>query len=104
MSTTANNNQQTLSDASQDLANDLLQLVAMLAMTYGETGEAMRNMNDSLQDFYMWGLHDKSAACQKLADSICCSLVGNKTLVKGSPNGESCGQSPQFGDCEGAPR
>ena len=84
MSTTANNNQQTLSDASQDLASGLLQLVSMLAMTYGETGEAMRGMNDSLQDFYMWGLHDKAAACQKLAESICCSLVGNKSLVKES--------------------
>lgn len=82
MSATASNNQQTLSDASQDLSTDLMQLVAMLAMSYGEQGEAMRGMNDSLQDFYMWGLHDKAAACQKLAESICSSLVGNKTLVK----------------------
>lgn len=30
------------------------QLEAQLVMTYGEQGEAFRNMSDALQDSYMW--------------------------------------------------
>ena len=32
----------------------MAQLKAMLAMTYGEPGETFRNINDDLQDNFMW--------------------------------------------------
>lgn len=32
----------------------MAQLEAKIAMTYGESGEAFRNLNDDLQDNFMW--------------------------------------------------
>lgn len=36
------------------IACRIQQLEAMLAMTFGESGGSFRNMNDDLQDSFMW--------------------------------------------------
>lgn len=36
----------------------IAQLKAMLAVTYGESGNEFRNLNEELQDNYMWGAYD----------------------------------------------
>ena len=52
----------TLDDADAiDIAAKKLQ--AMLAHTYGESGEAFRNLNGRFQDTYLW-------ACSDLADEV----------------------------------
>lgn len=43
------------------------QLSALLANTYGGAGESFREMNDQLQDAYMW-------ACADMANAIAASL------------------------------
>ena len=40
-----------------------IQLEAMLAMTFGDTGEALRRLSDGVQDNYMW-------ACSMIAHEI----------------------------------
>lgn len=40
-----------------------IQLEALLAMTFGETGEALRRLSDGVQDNYMW-------ACSMIAHEI----------------------------------
>ena len=50
-------------DISDQIAARQKQLVALLAMTYGETGEAFRTMSEDLQEGYMW-------ACAMLADEV----------------------------------
>jgi len=57
---TAAQNDATMSsiiDQAQNLANRIAQLDAMVAVTYGEQGEAFRNMNDDIQDKFMWGIN-----------------------------------------------
>ena len=51
-----------------DLLNQkLAQLDAMLVMAYGEGGEVFRNMNDHLQDNYLWACSSLAADCKDLA-------------------------------------
>lgn len=74
---------QTISDAIQDLSNGLAQLVAMAAMSYGEAGESLRQMNDSLQDNFMWALHDKAVDCHQLVEVILNASESKNHLIGG---------------------
>lgn len=65
-----------------DLANQITarqqQLSALLAMTYGEQGDAFRMLSTDLQDSYMW-------ACEMIACEIqeLTSLLQKHITVKG---------------------
>ena len=50
-------------DISDQRAARQAQLEALLAMTYGETGEAFRIMSEDLQEAYMW-------ACGMIAQEV----------------------------------
>lgn len=60
-------------DRFDSLQQKLAQLDAMLNMSYGCAGEAFRNMNDALQDNYLW-------ACSTLATE-CVDLVCGLSLA-----------------------
>ncbi|MDX9843714.1 MAG: hypothetical protein RBT42_08145 [Aquabacterium sp.] len=45
-------------------------LNALLAYTYGESGGAFRNMNDHLQDEYMWSCADMASELKALVAKI----------------------------------
>jgi hypothetical protein len=51
-------------DISEQISVRLDQLVALLSMTYGEQGEAFRNMPDHVQDNFMWN-------CLSMAEEVC---------------------------------
>lgn len=65
-----------------DLANQITarqnQLAGLLAMTYGEQGDAFRMLSNDLQDSYMW-------ACEMIASEIqeLTSLLQKHITVKG---------------------
>ncbi|MGB3070397.1 MAG: hypothetical protein WBC18_17715 [Ottowia sp.] len=42
--------------AFDDLSEAILKAKAISYMTYGESGEVFRNMNDTAQDEYLWAL------------------------------------------------
>lgn len=65
-----------VADLSQQLANELCQLSAVLFMTYGESGEAFRMSSDEMQDFYLWGAYDKAEHLRTLAERLASRLVG----------------------------
>jgi len=52
------------------LTQKLAQLEAVLAMTYGDAGESFRNMNDDLQDNYLWSCGTLARECKELALSL----------------------------------
>lgn len=45
-------------------------LNALLAFTYGESGDSFRNMSDHLQDEYMWSCSDMAAELKALVAKI----------------------------------
>lgn len=52
------------------LQQKLAQLDAMLNMSYGCAGEAFRNMNDALQDNYLWACSTLATECVDLVCGI----------------------------------
>ena len=58
------------SNAAFDRAHTLaMKLTSLLYMTWGESGEELRNMSDDAQDHYMWACSDmatelKAALCE----------------------------------------
>lgn len=63
-------------ELAQELVNQMHQLGAMLAMTYGEQGESFRNTSDKLQDLFMWGLSDKADKIAAQAEALNSILIG----------------------------
>lgn len=55
-------------DRFDSLQQKLAQLDAMLNMSYGCAGEAFRNMNDALQDNYLWACSTLATEC---VDLVC---------------------------------
>lgn len=47
-----------LIDAIDNTQCALLKAQALIAMTFGESGEAFRNMNDDYQDRFLWAISD----------------------------------------------
>lgn len=64
---------QSLADLSQSLQIGLSQLSAMLVVTYGS--ENFRELSDGVQDRFLWGLHDKAEALEKMAQALASALV-----------------------------
>jgi hypothetical protein len=67
------------------LTQKLAQLEAVLAMSYGDAGESFRNMNDDLQDNYLWSCGTLARECKELALSLAstgddCALGGTAHL------------------------
>ena len=59
----------TIDDA--DVLSEAAQkLHALLIHTYGNSGEAFRNMNDSLQDAYLWTCADLASQVEGLAKRL----------------------------------
>ncbi len=59
----------TIDDA--DVLSEAAQkLHALLIHTYGNSGEAFRNMNDSLQDAYLWTCADLASQVEGLAKKL----------------------------------
>lgn len=57
-------------DDTDALGEAAQKLRAMLLHTYGESGEAFRNMNDSRQDTYLWACSDLAGEIERLALSM----------------------------------
>lgn len=47
-----------LVDAIDNIKCQLLKAQALIAMTFGESGEAFRNMSDDYQDHFLWAISD----------------------------------------------
>lgn len=45
-------------DAIDESQCSLLKAQALIAMTFGESGEAFRNMSDDYQDRFLWAISD----------------------------------------------
>ncbi|MFT3820476.1 MAG: hypothetical protein QM750_23165 [Rubrivivax sp.] len=58
------------------LTKKLVHLGAMLAMTWGERGEAFRRLSGELQSNFMWARGDVVAEAQLLADQLIDALRG----------------------------
>jgi len=56
--------QEACSDPEDRLSARLQRAQALVAMTYGEQGEAFRRMADTIQDNYMWAVRDLLAAIE----------------------------------------
>lgn len=56
---------QDLSDALEEIHTTCLQLEALLANTFGESGESFRNMNNELQDNYLWCCTNMASALKR---------------------------------------
>jgi len=61
---------ETVSEQLDYLTAKLAQLSALMAHAYGESGKAFRNMNDDLQDAYLWHCSDVALDCNQAADDI----------------------------------
>ena len=62
-----------------DLAyGQVTKLEALIQNTFGESGPTFRNLNDELQDAYMW-------ACADLAASIKAAFESSFSHAKGQP-------------------
>ncbi len=59
-----------VTDRLDKLHQKLAQLEAVLAMSYGDAGESFRNMNDDLQDNYLWSCGTLATECKELALSL----------------------------------
>ena len=46
------------------------QLTAMLRMAHGESGEALRNKSDAIQDAYFWSCADMAEELSGLAETL----------------------------------
>jgi hypothetical protein len=57
-------------DITDQIACRIQQLEAMLAMTFGESGESFRNMNDDLQDNFMWSCSSAIKEIRQLLDLL----------------------------------
>lgn len=57
-------------DKADRLAACASQLDAMLIHAYGESGDAMRRLNDGLQDAYMWACSDLASEIRELASEF----------------------------------
>lgn len=55
---------------SDQIACRIQQLEGMLAMTFGESGESFRNMNDDLQDSFMWSCSSAIKEIRQLWDLL----------------------------------
>jgi len=55
---------------SDQIASRIQQLEAMLAMTFGESGESFRNMNDDLQDSFLWSCSSAITEIRQLWDLL----------------------------------
>ena len=51
-------------------ATALAQAAAMVHMTFGNAGETFRNMNDDLQENYLWALADRIEAAYAAVASL----------------------------------
>lgn len=67
-------------DSLDTLQQKLAQLDAMLAMSYGSAGETFRNMNDSLQDNYLWACSAIAGECRELADGLSLARFEGETF------------------------
>ncbi|MBC7617876.1 MAG: hypothetical protein H7293_02600 [Candidatus Saccharibacteria bacterium] len=61
---------ETVSEQLGYLTAKLAQLSALMAHAFGESGRAFRNMNDDLQDTYLWHCADVALDCNQAADDI----------------------------------
>jgi hypothetical protein len=61
---------ETVSEQLEDLTAKLTQLSALMAHAYGESGEAFRNLNDDLQDTYLWHCADVALDCHQAIDNV----------------------------------
>ncbi len=59
-----------LLDACNEASILASKLNALLAMTYGEQGESFRNMNDAIQDEYMWACSDMATDLRELVGKL----------------------------------
>lgn len=57
-------------DDNDRLAQLTLKLNALLAHTYGCSGEEFRNLNDEIQDSYMWACSDMASDIKELVYSM----------------------------------
>ena len=57
-------------DDADALGQAAQKLHALLIHTYGNSGEAFRNMNDSLQDAYLWTCADLASQVEGLAKRL----------------------------------
>lgn len=51
-------------DKMDELETNLRQLKAMIECTYAEQGTTFRNLNDEMQDTFLWTVADKIQAAQ----------------------------------------
>lgn len=56
-----------LSDKADEIHAGLIQLFAMLLVTYGENGDAFDLLSTNHRHNYLWGLADK---CEQLAKAV----------------------------------
>jgi hypothetical protein len=68
-------------DLSQSLQIGISQLNAMLFATYGDSGDRFRELNDEIQDFFMWGLQEKAASLARMAEDLSSALLGTREEV-----------------------
>jgi len=59
-----------IDDRVEDLAAKLMQLSALLMMTYGEGGEAFRCYSGDIQDAYLWACCDLAKDCASMLDGL----------------------------------
>ena len=60
----------TVSEQLDYLTAKLAQLSALMAHAYGESGEAFRNLNDDLQDTYLWHCADVALDCHQAIGNV----------------------------------
>lgn len=67
-------NRATFTNHLGDAEKALTQAHAMVSITYGDEGEAFRNLRDSLQDTYLWTLAERievaALAISRLHDAV----------------------------------
>lgn len=69
---------ETMVDAIDLAYTQVTKLEALIQNTFGESGPNFRNLNDDLQDAYMW-------ACADIAASIKAALESSFSHAKGKP-------------------
>jgi hypothetical protein len=65
-------------DVMNQLETELLQLQALLHATYGNSGDAFRNMSDGQQDNYLWAVHSSAGRAHDLFKRLWSELIARR--------------------------
>lgn len=71
-----NVSQRQAADAYNKLQSKLMQLNALLLVTYGESAEALNTLNNADRDAYMWACSDLASECSDLVDKFQPKAIG----------------------------